>query len=294
MAKKSFADRFMDAADSASKAGDDLTKQRGSYSLTGRDGRRSPRDIHQRPSGGTRTLDPLHVLELTDSISALGLLQPIAIDKNNCLVAGEHRLEACKLLDLEDSKDRLHHWEMILSQTDKVIKKSEREGVEKKILSINCNDHRKRYSDQQIPVLMLPFDAKKDQAMSLAAETAENEKRQNYTKQEIIALADRLRDAGYIERAGRPKKGEKSIKSALSVISGKSLRQIERDLSKPKTPTHDGVLDIERHLFHVMKTLKKFTDKHEDHELSNSFKNLNSKISKHIEKSRSQELSPDK
>jgi ParB family chromosome partitioning protein len=284
MAKKSLEDRFMDAADSASQAGHALAKQRmsGSYSLTGRDGRRFPKDIRPRPSGGTRSLDPLHVLDLADSISALGLLQPIAIDKNNHLVAGEHRLEACRLLDLEDHKDRKHHWDQILSQTDKTIKKSDLDAVYKRLNKIDSKSYHNRYADQQIPVLMLPLDAKKDTELSLAAETAENEKRQNYTKQEIVSLADRLRDAGYIERSGRPKKGEKSIKSALAVISGKSFRQIERDLSKSKTPTHDGVFDELKSLSKLSKEFSRFAEALPSHDFSNKFLSIKSEIDQYL------------
>lgn len=280
MAKKSLEDRFMDAADSASQAGDTLAKQRmsGGYSLTGRDGRRYPKDIRPRSSGGTRTLNPLHVLDLAESIAALGLLQSIAIDKNNNLVAGEHRLEACRLLDLDTPEQRKAHWEQILSSTDKELKKSKTEESLKRIEELDSVGFKSRYEDGQIPVLTLPFDSEEDKEASLAAETAENEKRQNYTKNEILALADRLRDAGYIDRPGRPKKGEKSVKTALSVISGKSFRQIERDLSKSKTPTHVGVFDEDATLRKIAKLLGRFLEHKPDHDLKSSMISLKKKI----------------
>jgi ParB family chromosome partitioning protein len=255
----------------------------GSYSLTGRDGRRPPKDIRPRPSGGTRSLNPIHVLDLADSIAALGLLQPIAIDKNNYLVAGEHRLEACRLLDLDKPKDRRDHWEQILSQTDKTIKKSDLGTVDKKLNQIDSKSYHNRYTDKQIPVLMLPLDATKDKEASLVAETAENEKRQNYTKQEIVSLANRLRDAGYIERSGRPKKGQKSIKSALAVISGKSFRQIERDLSKSKTPTRVGVFDECKSLSKLSKEFNRFAKALPNHEFNDKFISLKSEIDQYLE-----------
>jgi ParB-like chromosome segregation protein Spo0J len=285
MAKKSLEDRFMDAADSASKAGDTLAEQRmsGGYSLTGRDGRRFPKNIRSRPNGGTRNLDPLHVLDLAESIAALGLLQPIAVDKKDRLVAGEHRLEACRLLDFESSDDRTSHWNEILLQTDKIIKKNSLDVVKTRILKLDFENHKKRYADKQIPVLTLPIDSEKDKEAAFAAETAENEKRQNYTKQEIISLAERLREAGYIERPGRPKKGEKSIKNTLSVISGKSFRQIERDLNGSKTPTHVGVSQEQKELEKITKDMAKFSTKYPSNEFSQSFINLNKKIKKHLD-----------
>jgi len=284
MAKKSIEDRFMEAADSASEAGDTLAKQRmsGSYSLTGRDGRRFPKDIRPRPSGGTRNLDPLHVLDLAESIATLGMLQPIAIDSNGRLVAGEHRLEACRLLDLDSPEKRSLHWQQILSQTDKVLKKSKVDEAKKRLDDLDSKAYKDRYEDGQIPTLTLPFDAEKDKEASLAAETAENEKRQNYTKQEILALADRLRDAGYIDRPGRPKKGEKSVKTALAVISGKSFRQIERDLSKLKTPTHVGVFEEDRLFRKISKLLGVFIENAPEHEFTSSFQNLKKRMDKVI------------
>ncbi len=39
--------------------------------------------------------------ELKNSILSVGLINPIAINENNCLIAGYHRLEACKQLGWE-------------------------------------------------------------------------------------------------------------------------------------------------------------------------------------------------
>ncbi len=46
-----------------------------------------------------RNVAPESVRELADSISALGLLNPITVDHNHILIAGLHRLEAAKLLN---------------------------------------------------------------------------------------------------------------------------------------------------------------------------------------------------
>lgn len=47
---------------------------------------------------GRREALPDAVRELADSISAVGLLNPITVDRDNTLIAGLHRLEAAKLL----------------------------------------------------------------------------------------------------------------------------------------------------------------------------------------------------
>ena len=45
-----------------------------------------------------RKLDDTKVAELADSIREVGLLNPITVSSKNQLVAGNHRLEACRLL----------------------------------------------------------------------------------------------------------------------------------------------------------------------------------------------------
>lgn len=45
-----------------------------------------------------RSLDMVKVSELADSINQIGLINPITVDRDYRLIAGRHRLEACKLL----------------------------------------------------------------------------------------------------------------------------------------------------------------------------------------------------
>ena len=47
---------------------------------------------------GRREADPEGVQELVDSISKVGLINPIMVDQEHTLIAGLHRLEAAKLL----------------------------------------------------------------------------------------------------------------------------------------------------------------------------------------------------
>ncbi len=47
---------------------------------------------------GRREVDPDAVQEMADSISKVGLLNPITVDQDYTLIAGLHRLEAAKLL----------------------------------------------------------------------------------------------------------------------------------------------------------------------------------------------------
>jgi len=58
-----------------------------------------------------------------------------------------------------------------------------------------------------------------------------------------LAIAEKLRIAGYKDSSGRPRKGEKRLKPALMVIFGTSLRTVERYLTEnEKTPPVGGIL----------------------------------------------------
>lgn len=53
---------------------------------------------------GRRPTDQKKIQELADSIKELGLLNPITVNEDGTLIAGMHRLEACKLLGMEEIK----------------------------------------------------------------------------------------------------------------------------------------------------------------------------------------------
>lgn len=150
----------------------------------------------------TRKLNQPHVLSLVESITVLGLLEPLVLDRRYRLLAGGHRLAALEHL------------------RDKYPKKFEH-----------------AFPDGMVPVRIMPFDAEAEQELALQCEIAENEHRRDYTPAEVRQLADRLRIAGYSHGKGRPKKGSKPLLPALEVIIGKHSRTIQRYLAdKNGTP----------------------------------------------------------
>src|SRR5918999_6037765 len=54
--------------------------------------------ICSRPGGDTRPLNVGHVIELAESIAAVGLVEPLAVDNGGRLLAGARRLAALNLL----------------------------------------------------------------------------------------------------------------------------------------------------------------------------------------------------
>jgi ParB family transcriptional regulator, chromosome partitioning protein len=145
----------------------------------------------------TRTLNIEHVNQIAESITTLGLLEPLVVDNRGKLLAGGHRLAAIHLLK-EDAFDQyLQH-----------------------------------FNNDLIPVRVIDFDSEDNPDLALQIEVTENEKRRDYTSKEVRSLAERLKSAGYIDVKGRPVKGGKALRPALELIVGKSLRTVRRYLNE--------------------------------------------------------------
>jgi ParB family transcriptional regulator, chromosome partitioning protein len=155
----------------------------------------------EKRSQDTRPVLESHVQELANSITALGLIEPLVVDQKGRLLAGAHRLAAISLL----------------KETAPEI-------------------YEQHFSGNQIPVRMMPFDADVDQQMALQVELAENEKRVNYSREQIQQLAERLRALDYRDTKGRPKQGEKALGPALAVAIGISTRYVRKILSEQSQP----------------------------------------------------------
>lgn len=195
--------------------------------------------------GDLRPLRPSHVKDLAASIATVGLIQPPAVDLRNRLLAGEHRRAALELLrGLAGNLD----------------------AVSKEWPELEAEDHH-RIADawarlgfaRGVPVRRMPFDAEQDKALALAVEATENEKRSDFSKEEIRGVVDKLKAAGYRASVGRPKKGEKALSPQLAIIFGKSQRQVFHYLAdlrgdekpKKKRQGRDAVAERFEELFGV-------------------------------------------
>lgn len=67
-------------------------------------------------NAGRRTVDVKKVKELAESIKELGLLNPITVNEDGTLIAGMHRLEACKLLGYEEIKVNKINLNLLLAE----------------------------------------------------------------------------------------------------------------------------------------------------------------------------------
>jgi ParB family transcriptional regulator, chromosome partitioning protein len=156
----------------------------------------------------SRPINQQHVEQLAESIKVIGLIEPLVLDSKKRLLAGAHRLAAIRLIQLDDG-----------------------EAFEK------------HFADLRIPARIFPFDAEQNPKLALEIEVAENDHRKNYTREEIKAVAEEFKRAGYRATVGRPKEGEKSLGPALAVALGRSLRTVERYLAEEKEeiPTGGGI-----------------------------------------------------
>ena len=189
-------------------------------------------DIINRPSGDTRPLNPRHIESLAESIAALGLIQPIAVDREGHLLAGGHRKAAIEYLKETNFDAYLQHF------------------------------------SNGVPIHRYDFDAEKEPNLALAIETTENEKRRDYTPSEVRELAERLKAAGFHYTRGRAVNGQKSLAPTLANIVGKSTRTVERYLAGQQelNPTDDGFErsklnptddGFSKQLSHVLKAIRK-------------------------------------
>lgn len=156
------------------------------------------------PMTSTRRVARKHVKALAESIAAVGLIQPMAVNPDGRLLAGGHRLAALRSL-----KDE---------QPDTFAK---------------------LFPDGLVPVRVMALaNGELGARKAFEIEMTENEKRRDYTGKEISALVDRLKEAGYVaSTAGPRKKGDnqKHLTEALATVLGKSRRQAQRliNASKP-------------------------------------------------------------
>lgn len=80
---------------------------------------------------GRRGVSPEAVHELADSISKVGLLNPITVDQNYTLIAGLHRLEAAKLLGWAEIECNVSSLEGLIAKLAEIDENFVRKGLSK-------------------------------------------------------------------------------------------------------------------------------------------------------------------
>jgi ParB family chromosome partitioning protein len=188
-------------------------------------------DVKARPHGDTRQVDAYHVLALAESVAVLGLLEPLVVDRELRLLAGAHRWEAVQLLAMVDPEQRAQRWSVLAGFPEETAVTGEALAATQRIRALAAMPH-----PAEVPVRIMDLNAEAEGNRALAIEVAENEKRRDYTRTEVEALAKRLKKAGYRDDRGKPKTGQRALGPALAVIIGKSARTVRRFLSGDDAP----------------------------------------------------------
>lgn len=179
-------------------------------------------DIQNRVNPDSRSIDAAHVAELVDSISAIGLIAPIAVDQNGCLLAGGHRKAA--LATLKDS---------------------------------NPTAWSQHFPDNRVEVRVFDFDSAAEASRALDIEVEENQQRKDYSPEEVRSLADRLKGAGYKDYPGRPPKGVKTLTKTLTELTGKSTRTVKGHLAKETNEKRIAAVQLETLLNRAVKAIER-------------------------------------
>ena len=182
-------------------------------------------NIQDRASD-TRQLNQKHVETLALSIAAIGLIEPLVVDKDGVLLAGGHRKAAIALLADGPGGDKLME----------------------------------NMFPGGVPVRIMPFSASDNPDKALNIEIAENEIRRDYSRDEVLAIAERLKQAGFEELKGRPKKGQKPLMPALAAVVGKSKRRIQQMMEEPKDESAKdfALSESDKHLQRAIASLEKW------------------------------------
>ncbi|MBD5152030.1 MAG: ParB N-terminal domain-containing protein [Oscillibacter sp.] len=81
-------------------------------------------------NAGRREANPEAVHELADSISKVGLLNPITVDQEHTLIAGLHRLEAAKMLGWTEIECNVSDLEGLLAELAEIDENLIRQGLD--------------------------------------------------------------------------------------------------------------------------------------------------------------------
>jgi hypothetical protein len=178
----------------------------------------------------TRRIQPSHALDLAESIAIHGLAQPIAIDRNRVLLAGGHRLFAVLVLRTAPAARAA----LLGTLADQLVelKAAELAEVHERLAGLP------HLPERAIRVNRMDVDSAAHPELALEIEIVENEKRRDYVRAEVRALAATLQAAGYSFRRGRRAGAGKAVSGQrmIELITGKSAMTIWRLLHPERRP----------------------------------------------------------
>jgi hypothetical protein len=163
-----------------------------------------PVEIAVDERAGGATLSAIHVLNLADSIAALGLLEPLIVDCQGRLLAGAHRLAALQLLAIADPEERVRAFAEA-GDPATVVDLGER------VRRLDATTFLDFYPGGRIPVLVV--DTSGDEDLATTVRVVEVAARQQWR----IDIAQELRKGGFVARHHVP--GARARRPASEPVS---------------------------------------------------------------------------
>jgi ParB family chromosome partitioning protein len=184
-----------------------------------------PSDVKPRPHSA-RGISKEHVIDLMFSIAAVGCIHFPVVDQSDTLLVGEHRLEAIRLLrhlanvPFEDLKTRFS--EHASGVTDDELR-SVATGYS-------------RHFPNGMPVHVMQTSGLDADQLRMRIEVIENEKRRDFSREDLQGIVTRLKEAGYKSKPGKPQHGDLNLNHEVGRILGKSRPTVFRMLKKLSEP----------------------------------------------------------
>ena len=219
-------------------------------------------EIGGRPLGDTRDLNIEHTFELARSIEQVGLIEPIVVDLDACLLAGGHRLAALKLLNPHTRA------QMIQELTRRAQQQVGAQGLHNTLRQLDeLRDTlpiSSSFDFERVLVRVFPFSSIEEPNRAIEVEISENAQRRDYAPSEVFALYQTLLAKGYTDVTGRPRQGEKPITPMIATIIGQSTRTVKRKLkqamkeeqSTPQEQLRDEALKVIKGVQRLKKQLQ--------------------------------------
>jgi hypothetical protein len=181
-----------------------------------------PSDVKPRPRS-IRGISNGHVVDLMFAIAAVGCIHFPVVDESDTLLAGEHRLEAIKLLrklanvPIEELKTRYaEHAKGGLTEDE--------------LMSVATGYS--RHFPSGMPVHVMRTSGLDADQLRLRIEVIENEKRRDFSPEDLQGLVMRLKEAGYTSKIGKPQPDQLNLNQELERILGKSRATVYRRLKE--------------------------------------------------------------
>jgi ParB family chromosome partitioning protein len=180
-------------------------------------------------SASLRGISKDHVVDLAFSIAALGCIHFPVVDHTDTLLAGEHRLQAVRLLrgianmPFEELKERFAEYAADITDEE--------------LMSLGTGYA--RHFPNGLPVHVMQTVGLDADQLRMRIEIVENEKRRDFSREDLQGIVTRLKEAGYKSTGGRPQPGQLILSHELGRIMGKSRPTVFRALKKLSEPNGD-------------------------------------------------------